>query len=172
LIVFGSRVNAIIGNLATAILYPLLAAAAGLVFVLKAPPGTVTPLIGASGAVNAMAGMYLVLLPAHYVYCATWFRFFRNLTFKIFALRGFWVLLIYFAYDVAMMFLGNAGTAAQWASISGFVIGVIVGIALLVSRAFNCRNGDLLSLTFGKYAWWLIGKPSQWEEKEVVAPAE
>jgi membrane associated rhomboid family serine protease len=167
LMVFGSRVNAILGNRATAIIYPLLSLASGLSFILTSPAGAITPLDGASGAISGLAGLYFVLLPAHYVYCATWFRFFRYLAFKIFALRGFWVLLIYFAYDVAMVALGNQGNTAHWAHIGGFLTGVTLGIALLMSRMFNCRNGDLLSLVLGKHAWPLIGKPSQWEEKAV-----
>ncbi|HET6251013.1 MAG TPA: rhomboid family intramembrane serine protease [Tepidisphaeraceae bacterium] len=161
LIVFGSRVNAIIGNTATAIVYPLLAIASGSMFLLTLPGDQATPLLGASGAINGLAGMYLVLFPAHLVYCAMWFRLRLHLMFKIFALRGFWVLLIYFAFDVIMVAIGKQGHTAHWAHIGGFLTGVGLGVLLLVSRQFDCRNGDLLSLILGKHAWPLIGKPKR-----------
>lgn len=167
LIVFGSRVNAIIGNRATLVIYPLLACAAGLAYLYTVSPDDLTPLVGASGAINGLAGIYLVLLPAHYVYCAMWARFGRQFAMTIFPLRGFWLLLIYFTYDVLMVAISKQDDTAHWAHIGGFCAGVIVGILLLVSQAFDVRNGDLLSLMLGKRAWPLIGKPSRWAVKTV-----
>jgi membrane associated rhomboid family serine protease len=165
LIVFGSRVNAILGNVATAILYPLLAAASALAYLLTSPAGSLAPLVGASGAINGLAGMYLVLFPAHYVYCAVWCRVWglrwNYFAMKVFALRGFWILLIYFAFDVLMVAMNSQGNTAHWAHIGGFVAGFLMGIAMLMSRLFDCRNGDLLSVVLGKHAWPLIGRPNR-----------
>jgi hypothetical protein len=41
---------------------------------------------------------------------------------------------------------------------------MLLGLVILFSRQFNCRNGDLLSVVLGKHAWPLIGKPSRWAE--------
>jgi membrane associated rhomboid family serine protease len=79
------------------------------------------------------------------------------------------VLLIYFGYDVAMVVFGFQGSTAHWAHIGGFVTGVIIGIGLLMSRQFDCRNGDLLSMVLGKHAWPIIGKPKRVERGGLVA---
>ena len=63
LFVFGSRVNAIIGNLATAIIYPILAAAAGLTFLIMISPDRYHALIGTSGA-HQRPGRNLYRAPA------------------------------------------------------------------------------------------------------------
>lgn len=170
LFVFGTRVNSIIGNLATAIVYPILAAAAASLYLMTLPHDHLMPMLGASGAIMGLAGMYLVLFPLHRVYCAMWIRIrlVMRLKLKIFKLRGFWVLSIYFAYDTIMVIFGSHGGVAHWAHIGGFLTGATLGFALLASRLFNCRNGDLLSVCLGKHAWPLIGKPSQWR---AVAPA-
>lgn len=163
LLVFGSRVNALIGNLATAIIYPILAAAAAGIYLMTLGNSSV-PMLGASGAIMGLAGMYLVLFPVHRVYCAMWLRFRWWVAFKIFTLRGFWVLLIYFAYDGVMLMLdsGGGGGVAHWAHLGGCATGIVLGVAILVSRQFNCRGADLLSVVLGRHAWALVGKPSRW----------
>jgi membrane associated rhomboid family serine protease len=180
MLVFGSRVNALIGDLATAILYPILAVAAASVHLLSIGNGPGVPMLGASGAIMGLAGMYLILFPAHKVYCAMWFSIWlwiRRLYFacKIFPMRGFWLLLIYFGYDLLMNAIsaglghaGGGGGVAHWAHVGGFVTGMLFGLLLLFSRMVNTRGGDVLSITLGKYAWPLIGKPARWH---LPAPA-
>jgi membrane associated rhomboid family serine protease len=161
LMVFGTRVNALIGNIATAILYPILAVASGAahLFFQHGSAG----LLGTSGAIQGLAGMYLILFPLQRVYCAMWLKFwiFRPAWIGIFTLRSFWVLLIYFAYDSLMVALNWGGGTAHWAHIGGFVTGAALGVGILASRMFNCR-GDLPSVLFGRYVWFLTGKPSRW----------
>jgi membrane associated rhomboid family serine protease len=173
MLVFGTRVNALIGNIATAILYPILAVCAAGVYLLSLGNGPAIPMLGASGAIMGLAGMYLILFPIHRVFCAMWFRLWLHVRvfygYKIFAMRGFWVLLIYFGYDVLMNILNKyvfqsdtGGGVAHWAHIGGFSAGMILGLLVLASRMFNTHGGDLLSVTMGRYAWPLIGKPSRW----------
>jgi membrane associated rhomboid family serine protease/pSer/pThr/pTyr-binding forkhead associated (FHA) protein len=167
LFVFGTRINAVIGNLATLILYPLLAAAAGLAH-LHFTHGQ-TPLLGASGAINGLAGMYLVLFPAHRVYCAMWVRFRIWCALRVFAIRGFWVLLLYFAVDAATVALqarsGEVahGGVAHFAHLGGFATGFVLAFAILLSRTVDCGGGDLLSVILGRWAWPLVGRPSRWQ---------
>ena len=166
---FGTRVNALIGNLATAVLYPVLAVCAAWAHLLSLGHGPSGPMVGASGAIMGLAGMYLVLFPVHKVFCAMWIsiwlRFRRIYGCKIFTLRGFWILLIYFGYDIAMQVvntkLGLSGGVAHWAHIGGFTTGFVIATALLLSRLFDTHGGDILSVMLGHRAWAIIGKPGR-----------
>jgi membrane associated rhomboid family serine protease len=166
---FGTRVNALIGNIATAVLYPILAISAATIHLMSLGHGIHGPMLGASGAIMGLAGMYLVLFPIHQVYCAMWIsiwlRFRRIFGCKIFSLRGFWILLIYIGWDVAMSYVdarfGVSGGVAHWAHIGGFVTGVVLGLSVLLSRLFDTHGGDMLSVALGRYAWPIIGKPGR-----------
>jgi membrane associated rhomboid family serine protease/pSer/pThr/pTyr-binding forkhead associated (FHA) protein len=179
---FGTRVNALIGNIATAILYPILAIAAGGIYLmtLSGPSfgpldgGGHGPMLGASGAIMGLAGMYLILFPVHQVYCAMWIsiwlRFKRFFRAKIFTLRGFWILLIYFGYDITMSIINAKlnvhGGVAHWAHIGGFTTGMVLGLAILLSRLFDTHGGDVLSVVLGPKAWPIIGRPERWNRSE------
>ena len=160
LMIFGSRVNSAIGNLPMLVLYPLLGAVAG--WQAFFPTDNPVPMLGASGAIMGLAGIYLVLFPIHRVYMAAWWRLglflgFR-LTYKIFALRGLWVVLAYIALDVALVALRAKDGVAHGAHIGGFIAGVVVGLALLASR-LTYSGSDVLSLVLGRHAWPLLGRP-------------
>src|ERR1051325_1659691 len=61
LIVLGPRVNALIGNILTLILYPLLAVLAATFHMVAMQHEPSHPMVGASGAIMGLAGLYLVL---------------------------------------------------------------------------------------------------------------
>src|SRR5258706_9897290 len=139
MLVFGSRVNALLGIIATMVIYPIVAVgAAGLYLLLGHPQG---PMLGASGAIMGLAGVYLILFPVHRVYCGMWLRIwlrFRTWLFmKVFVLRGFWVLLIYFGYDALMVAINVRSGTAHWAHIGGVIVGGGVAPLLLAAPAFH-----------------------------------
>ena len=175
LIVFGTRVNALIGNVATAILYPALAVASGLAHLAYGTAGLPVPMLGASGAIMGLAGMYLVLFPLHRVFMLVWARWILiflplwwvllrsvgiKVSWKVFAVRGVWVVLFYVSFDVLFTLLGRRDGTAHWAHLGGFAAGAVIALVLLVSRLVNSEGGDLLSVTLGKWSWPLLGRPA------------
>jgi membrane associated rhomboid family serine protease len=162
LLVFGSRVNAAIGNILTAILYPILAIAAALTQLATMGAGPPSAMLGASGAVMGLAGAYLLLYPVHKIYMVIWMRWgllmgFR-LSYKYFALRGFWVVLFYIMFDVIAVSLMMATGTAHWAHIGGLIWGIVFAFVLLAGRIAYSRS-DVLSLVLGRHAWPIIGNP-------------
>ena len=163
LLVFGSRVNAAIGNIATAILYPLLAIAAAVTHLASMGTQPPTPMLGASGAVMGLAGAYLLLYPIHKVYMVIWMRWGLiarfHLSFKCFAVRGFWVVLFYIMFDVVAVSLMVDDGTAHWAHIGGLIWGFIIAFGLIAAR-FAYSRSDVFSLLLGKHAWPIIGAPA------------
>ena len=162
LIVLGSAVNRLIGNLWTALLYPLFAIIAGGAEMISGADGIPYPLLGASGAVMGLAGAYAVLFPAHPVHMAAWIRLFLFwFRYGTYVWRGIWVVLFYIAFDVIYTVFGIEDGVAHWAHLGGFLAGVLVALFLLITRRINARGGDLLSVMLGRRAWALIGRPSR-----------
>ena len=184
-LVFGLAVNGLVGNIGTAIIYPLLAIFAGIAHYIDQQSGTASPMLGASGAIMGMAGMYFVFFPVHRVHVAVFIRpwpfafifFFISIFLlryivyvfkiymKLFACRGFWILLFYIGWDVYYTISKTKDGTAHWAHLGGFLAGMAIALILVITRGVNCRGGDLLTVVFGKYAWPLVGKPSQWAER-------
>ncbi len=163
LIVFGSRVNALIGHVGTLILYPVLAIGAAITYLTVNAEGSTLPMVGASGAIMGLAGMYFVFFPVHKVHMAIWLRWgfiggFR-LSLKMWAVRGFWVVLFYIAFDVFFTSMGIETGTAHWAHLGGFLFGLGFGLLLLFTRLVNCRGGDIVSAMLSKHAWSLVGRP-------------
>lgn len=161
LLVFGLRVNELIGSVWMAIVYPLLAVISGLAHHMADAGGPLTPMLGASGAIMGLAGMYFVLFPAQKVHMVIWLRFFLVFFgYKIFRMHGFWLLLLWVGLnDLLPVALGDWDGVAHWAHLGGFLGGMALAQLLLVTRQVNARGGDLLSVALGRHAWALIGKP-------------
>lgn len=165
LLVFGMRVNELIGNLKMSIVYPLLALAGGAAHFISTRHEDFHPCLGASGAIMGLAGMYFVLFPIHKVHMAIWFRG-GMLTgwrcfYKIWTMGGFWLLLLWIGFnDVLPTLLGASDGVSHWAHLGGFLVGMAAALMLLMTRMVNARGGDLLSVALGKRAWALVGKPT------------
>lgn len=163
LMVLGGRVNALIGNVYSSILYPIFAIIASVAHMLSMSHGVIGAAVGASGAIMGMAGMYLVLFPVNKIHMAAWIRWGLMSGFRVsmgtFALRGFWVVLFYIALDILHTVLQSKDGVAHWAHLGGFIAGVVFAIILLTTRLLNARGGDIFSVILGKRAWAIVGKP-------------
>ena len=83
--------------------------------------------IGASGAINGIVGMYLVFFPENTISCFFLF-FFRPI---FFSLSGYWLILLWFAFDLFGVVSGSEGVAYV-AHIGGFLGGL--GLAVLMLK--------------------------------------
>ncbi len=152
LLVFGTRVNALLGQVRTAILYPVLAVAASAVYAVSASNEAPHLALGASGAIMGLAGMYLIFFPMHKVHNVIWLRIwlYGSPAMKIFTVRGFWVVLFFIAFDVVYTAFGLKDGVAHWAHLGGFLTGATLALLMLLSGLADARGGDLLSVIAGK----------------------
>lgn len=123
--VFADNIEAVIGNMRFFIFYFLggLAAHAAHIYFNW---DIVIPTVGASGAISAVLGAYLVMFPASRVK-----MLFLIFTFRIpaFLFLGFWIWQQW-ASGTASLKVTTAETeaVAWWAHIGGFVFGVVAGL--------------------------------------------
>ena len=101
-------------------------------------PGSTTPLIGASGAIAAVLGAYLVLYPGARVLSLVFLVFFYQLLHvPAVIVLGLWFVLQLLS-GVGSLGASTDGGVAFFAHIGGFVAGLVIG---LVVRAVGGRGG-------------------------------
>lgn len=126
LYIFGDNVEAKLGHFRYAIFYILGGMAAGLTQVLIAPDSSV-PSIGASGAIAAVLGAYLVLFPhARVITLIPIFIFFWFVDIPAIFYLGFWFISQLFSGILSLPTAGAVGGVAWWAHIGGFIYGVFL----------------------------------------------
>ena len=113
--IFGNNVEEAFGPIRYLALYMIGGVAATATFVAMNPESTV-PLVGASGAIAAVLGVYAVLFPGH----------------RILTLLGWFVIPVPAAIFLGLWFLaqfGLGGTNVAWeAHAGGFVFGLVVAL--------------------------------------------
>jgi membrane associated rhomboid family serine protease/thioredoxin-like negative regulator of GroEL len=123
------------GRAVYAIFY-LVAGAVALQFHAWTNAGSIVPTLGASGAVAALMGAFLVRFPRLKITMGWlfWFRFYK------FRVAALWLLPLWLLLEV---FYGSAGAGsgvAHWAHVGGFVFGAVVAVGLKVSGVEHKLN--------------------------------
>lgn len=124
--VFGNAVCSKIGNKMYFPVYILLGLAAAFTYNIFSN----NPMLGASGAVNGIVGMYLVFFPLNEITCFYWFYLHIGGTFS---LSSFWMVLFWFGFDVLGVVAGGQGVAYT-AHLGGLFTGIALAIVLLKFR--------------------------------------
>jgi membrane associated rhomboid family serine protease len=127
--IFGDNVEAALGRVIYPIFYLVGGIAASLTHVAVSPNSTL-PSVGASGAIGAILGAYIVMFPRSQVRVLLLFGFFmviRRITAILFL--GIWFAMQFFS-GIASIGAETAqtGGVAVWAHVGGFVFGVLVGL--------------------------------------------
>ena len=104
-----------------------LAGAAALQFHLWMNPGSMTATLGASGAVAALMGAFLVRFPKLKIEMA-WLLRFRLIRFKA---SAYWLLPLWLASEVfSGALFGQYSGVAHWAHVGGFAFGALIALLL------------------------------------------
>jgi membrane associated rhomboid family serine protease len=106
----------------------LIAGAAALQFYAWTNAGSVTPTIGASGAVAALMGAFLVRFPKMKIEMLYTFFFFRVYRFKV---AAYWLLPAWLCLEIFFgSLMGNTSGVAHWAHVGGFLFGAVGALAI------------------------------------------
>ena len=135
---FGNNIEDVMGHTRFLAFYLLggLAAAAAQVVV---DPASAVPMVGASGAISAVMGAYVVLYPQVRVHTVTWLVLIFRLTVPAWVMLGYW-----FVLQLAGAGIEHVGGVAVWAHIGGFVAGAVL-INLFRNSALQLRRAQLLA---------------------------
>jgi membrane associated rhomboid family serine protease len=125
------------------IIYPVfyfLSGAMALEFHAWANPGSLAATLGASGAVAALMGAFLVRYPKTKIEMIWLFGFgFRSYRFQA---RAYWLLPLWLFMELfsGAIFGGSSGGVAHWAHVGGFVFGAVAAVGLSYSGLEHIAN--------------------------------
>ena len=109
--------------------------------------------VGASGAINGIIAVYLIFYPIHDISCFWFFWIFFYFRFGTFTISGFWMILLWLAFDIFGLVRGGGGVA-YLAHLGGFAAGIGIGFVLLLTKLVPMDPDDdeslLQILTRGK----------------------
>jgi len=127
--IFGNAVCSKIGNIIYLPVYLLLGLIAGISHMLF----TGGDVIGASGAINGIVGMYLIFFPINEITCYFLMIFLLRPVVKEFSLSSYWMILFWLAFDILGAMQGG-GRVAYFAHLGGFAGGAILAILMLTFK--------------------------------------
>ena len=128
--IFGDNVEDRFGNLGFLVLYLVGGLAAGALEIFADPHSTV-PSLGASGAIAAVLGAYLVLYPtARVITFIPIFFFPWIVSIPAVVWLGIWFLEQWLSGVAVLQEHAATGGVAYWAHVGGFVFGVLVALPL------------------------------------------
>jgi len=125
--IFGDNIELKFGRIKYLAIYLIWGISAGLIHILG-DPSSVTPAVGASGAISGVLGTYLVIFPRAKIQTAMMMGFFM----RMMHIQARWFLPFWLVFqNLLPFFIGGFGVAgggvAYLAHIGGFVVGLATG---------------------------------------------
>lgn len=123
--VFADNIEAILGKIPFFIFYMAGGLAAAILQTALNPASRI-PMVGASGAISACLGAYIVMFPRSKIRVLIVF-FFTSIYVPAILFLGVWIIQQFIAGYGAIAKTSDTGGVAYWAHIGGFLFGVLVG---------------------------------------------
>ena len=136
--IFGNNVNDKMGQVGYLGFYLAGGVFAGIAYVVL--QHTTAPVLGASGAIAAITGAYLVLFPRSHITIFYMWYFFGK-----YEVPSFWFILFFFAKDLFLNFAGDTGVA-HVAHIGGTLFGCTTSFVLLALQLLPRDQFDVVAL--------------------------
>ncbi|MDW8221580.1 MAG: rhomboid family intramembrane serine protease [Gemmatales bacterium] len=139
LFIFGNAINAKLGHMRFLAAYLCLGALSGLAWMAT---GQGKLLLGASGAICGIAGLFLIFYPLNEVSVFyLWFFFFTG-DMGITSYSALWVITAFFFLDLAGALLWAGEPVAYIAHLAGYILGVAAGLMMLTFRWVTPEEGE------------------------------
>jgi membrane associated rhomboid family serine protease len=123
--IFGNNIEDRLGHIRFVIFYLLCGVVAAYAHAIT-EPGSMIPMVGASGAVSGILGAYLLLFPHARVYTLIFLGFFIQVVrLPAFFVIGLWVVIQFINGILSKGFMGQGGVA-WFAHIGGFIFGLLM----------------------------------------------
>jgi membrane associated rhomboid family serine protease len=135
--VFGNAVCAKVGNIA----YPFIYFGLGVVAGLAAVSFYGLSGAGASGAINGIAGMFVVWYAPNEMSCWYGYIFFYTANTGTFSVSSYWMIALWFAFDV-WGFTQGTGDVGYVAHLVGLAAGFALAIVLTLLRWVEMDRGE------------------------------
>jgi len=126
---FGNNVEDSMTRVRFVVFYVVCGLVAALLQVV-ADPGSIVPMVGASGAISGVMGGYLVLFPRVRVFTLVPLGFFiTTVALPAWVMLIYWMALQLLGGFSSLMASGEGGGVAFWAHVGGFIAGVVLAKA-------------------------------------------
>ena len=123
--VFADNIEATVGNVKFLLFYLIGGIVASMAHIMSGPTSAI-PSVGASGAISAVMGAYLVMFPFSKIKMLV-LIFFRSFRVAAILFLGLWIGQQLLAGLGSLASTSQTGGVAWWAHIGGFVFGVLAG---------------------------------------------
>ena len=139
--VFGNAVCAAVGNGAYIFVYLFLGMFSGTVHLIADG----NPAIGASGAINGIVGMTLVLFPRNTLHNWYWIFYWAG----TFTVKTYWMIILWFIFDIIGS-MGSPDGIAHWMHIGGLTGGIILAFVVLKFNLMETYHHTILDIFAGR----------------------